>query len=442
MANPNLFAAYLRPPKSVLEYGADLDAAEQNALNIEAGRRKNELAALVAAQQRAQMTEADADRNALQRIASAWGADTTPEQRIASLRGSGRAALMNQADTLEKGWLDRRNVESQIGERGVKADKERIANGLAHLQAVAQLTSGVVDQATYDQARQRAAQAFGPEFVAKMPAVFDPAEFARGRQQAQTIEQQLAEEWKRKNYDLDVRKQGEVEANNVRTDARVKAEGAANRAVQIRGQDQTNARALATLEQGKAPPAGYRKTADGNLEAIPGGPADLKIQGQLNVDTQALNGSIAGFDRLATAANEVLNHPGLKGITGMQGAFPNVPGGQAANAEALLGTLKSQVGFGVLQDMRNNSKTGGALGSISDAEGKRLEANLAALEKSQSLEQYQANLRKIVDYAEQAKERVREAYNMKHSGKAGAAATSAPTVQPGADLGGGFTLKR
>lgn len=162
------------------------------------------------------------------------------------------------------------------------------------------------------------------------------------------------------------------------------------------------------------PPAGYRKTMAGNLEAIPGGPADLKLQGAFNGDTAALTGSVSSFDRLASAANEVLNHPGLDGITGWRGKIPNVPGSDAANAEALLGTLKSQVGFGVLQDMRNNSKTGGALGSVSDAEGKRLEANLAALDKAQSPEQYRAQLKKIVEYSEQAKGRLRESFNLRH----------------------------
>lgn len=162
------------------------------------------------------------------------------------------------------------------------------------------------------------------------------------------------------------------------------------------------------------PPAGYRKTMAGNLEAIPGGPADLKLQGAFNGDTAALTGSVSSFDRLASAANEVLNHPGLDGITGWRGKIPNIPGSDAANAEALLGTLKSQVGFGVLQDMRNNSKTGGALGSVSDAEGKRLEANLAALDKAQSPEQYRAQLKKIVEYSEQAKGRLRESFNLRH----------------------------
>ena len=195
-------------------------------------------------------------------------------------------------------------------------------------------------------------------------------------------------------------------------------------------------------EQGAKAPAGYAwgpNDANGQptMLAVKGGPADLKMTGALNADTQALTGSVASFDRLAAAANEVLSHPGVNGITGLRGKLPNIPGSDAANAEALLGTLKSQVGFGVLQDMRNNSKTGGALGSVSDAEGKRLESNLAALDKSQSVEQFKANLAKIVDYADKAKDRMREAYNLKHGDQAPSqpqvATTNAPVGMPSAD---------
>jgi len=166
----------------------------------------------------------------------------------------------------------------------------------------------------------------------------------------------------------------------------------------------------------KAPP-GYRFKDDGSLEAIPGGPADLKQQGAFNQDSAALTGGMSAMDRLATAANEAMNHPGLAGITGLRGALPNIPGGEAADAQAKLNTLKSQVAFGVLQDMRNNSKTGGALGSVSDAEGKRLEANLAALEKSQSYEAMKDSLKKIVEYASGAKDRLNGAFNLKHGDK-------------------------
>lgn len=172
-----------------------------------------------------------------------------------------------------------------------------------------------------------------------------------------------------------------------------------------------------TAAQGAKPPPGYRQTPEGNLEAIPGGPADQKIQGALNQDTLGLQGATANFDRLATAANALKNMEGLKGITGLRGAVPNIPGSAAADAQAALNTLKSQVAFGVLQEMRNQSKTGGALGAVSEKELMLLQNNLNALDNAQSYDALKTNLQNIVDYTEQAKDRMRGAYNMKHQGR-------------------------
>lgn len=169
------------------------------------------------------------------------------------------------------------------------------------------------------------------------------------------------------------------------------------------------------LDRGKVP-QGYRMTADGNMEAIPGGPGDVKKTEALARDQATFDGSINNMDRLATAANEVKNHPGLGGITGLRGYFANIPGGDSADAEAKLNTLKSQVGFGVLQDMRNNSKTGGALGAISDKEHPLLQANLGAIEKAQSKEQLQRSLDDIIKYTEGAKDRMSRAFNTQHPG--------------------------
>lgn len=188
-------------------------------------------------------------------------------------------------------------------------------------------------------------------------------------------------------------------------------------------------------------PSGYRVRADGSgLEPIPGGPADMKLQGAFNADTAALTGSVGSFDRLAAAANELRQHPGLKGITGLRGAIPNVPGSSAADAESMLNTLKSQVAFGVLQDMRNQSKTGGALGAVSEKELLLLQNNLAALEKAQSYEQMVKSLDGILSYTGQAKDRMFQAFNLKHGDKkAGAEASSnSPTAAPAASGGWGI----
>lgn len=199
--------------------------------------------------------------------------------------------------------------------------------------------------------------------------------------------------------------------------------------------EQLASRQLAQRNADK-PPAGYAwgpadPSGQPTLQPVRGGPADQKITGALNADVQALSGATSSFDRLAAAANQVLTHPGLPGITGLRGAIPNMPGSAAADAQSLLGTLKSQVAFGVLQDMKNQSKTGGALGAVSEKELAMLQSNLAALDKAQSLEQFQAGLKQVVDYAEKAKDRMREAYNLKHGDKQPAAAQ--PVGDPNSD---------
>ena len=141
---------------------------------------------------------------------------------------------------------------------------------------------------------------------------------------------------------------------------------------------------------------------------------EKKESGVYNQDTALLEHTSSGLDRLSSTANELLNHPGLPGIVGMRGKVPNIPGSAAANAEALLNTLKSQIGFGVLQEMRNNSKTGGALGQVSDRENVLLQQNLAALDKAQNLEQFQESLRKLVQYRNDAVGRLQRAFNLKH----------------------------
>ena len=87
----------------------------------------------------------------------------------------------------------------------------------------------------------------------------------------------------------------------------------------------------------------------------------------------------------------------LSGWTaGLGGAvLKNIPGTEAKNFSGFLDTLKANIGFGVLQDMRNASKTGGALGQISDRENVLLSSVLGSLDQAQSVEQIKANLTKI-----------------------------------------------
>ncbi len=81
-------------------------------------------------------------------------------------------------------------------------------------------------------------------------------------------------------------------------------------------------------------PAGYRMKMDGTMEAIPGGPADLKREGQFNQDVATRTATESAMNRLAEEANAVKTAPGLGGITGIRGMLPDIPGTDAANARA------------------------------------------------------------------------------------------------------------
>ena len=185
----------------------------------------------------------------------------------------------------------------------------------------------------------------------------------------------------------------------------------------------------------------------GTLPKDVAGQARESKAGTLSAEKQAeapqaklsFDNSIYNLDRLASEAKALRNHKGLPRITGSMGMVPNWAGSNAANAQAKLETLKSQIGFGVLQAMREASKTGGALGSVSNEEGRRLENNLAALAQSQSLEEFQKNLDQIIAYADSTKGRLTDAYRQSYPG----AAPPAPQAQAGGwqDIGG-FRVRR
>jgi hypothetical protein len=127
--------------------------------------------------------------------------------------------------------------------------------------------------------------------------------------------------------------------------------------------------------------------------------------------TAALGDATNNFDRLAKEVKGIMEDPALSRITGLYGKIPNVPGSPATNVAARLEAVKSQVAFAVLQAMRNMSKTGGALGQVSNFEEQMLQNNLAAItDRNQSHESMKANLQKILDYAEAAKGRLTKAY--------------------------------
>ena len=136
MASANLFQQYLQPVRSVQDYAADMDKAEANQLALQGQRRQNEIAALTADQTRQTMASSAEDRNALQRLAATWGADTSIDQRVASLRNSGRPALMQQADALEKQGLEKQKTDAEVSAKNADAIASAIKNSRTWLDGI------------------------------------------------------------------------------------------------------------------------------------------------------------------------------------------------------------------------------------------------------------------------------------------------------------------
>lgn len=144
---------------------------------------------------------------------------------------------------------------------------------------------------------------------------------------------------------------------------------------------------------GKAP-QGYRFKADGSLEAIPGGPADIKA-GELGAKTEAKKASTIA--QASSVLDTIDEARGLVGITtaGFGSALARVPTSDARNLKAKLETVKANLGFDRLQQMRDQSPTGGALGAVAVQELTALQSTVASLDQAQSPAQLDAALKKI-----------------------------------------------
>jgi hypothetical protein len=86
-----------------------------------------------------------------------------------------------------------------------------------------------------------------------------------------------------------------------------------------------------------------------------------------------------------------------------------IPGTGATDLEANLETIKANLGFDRLQQMRDASPTGGALGQVAIQELVALQSTVASLNNKQSPNQLKANLKKIQGHYERWRDAVRKA---------------------------------
>ena len=87
-----------------------------------------------------------------------------------------------------------------------------------------------------------------------------------------------------------------------------------------------------------------------------------------------------------------------------------IPGTPAHDLQNTLNTIKANIGFDKLQEMRDASPTGGALGQVSEMENKLLQQVWGSVEQSQSQEQLVENLNNLKKQIKESWQRISDAY--------------------------------
>ena len=118
--------------------------------------------------------------------------------------------------------------------------------------------------------------------------------------------------------------------------------------------------------------------------------AQIAAENFTKVQSEFINGQTAQASRLQTAKNKTQTLQGniqnaiaiinkYPQATGWGDLLSRVPSTEAAQLKAVLDTVKANVAFTALQEMRANSPTGGALGNVSNVEIELLYQSLAPI---------------------------------------------------------------
>jgi hypothetical protein len=134
--------------------------------------------------------------------------------------------------------------------------------------------------------------------------------------------------------------------------------------------------------------------------------------------TSAISSFETKADSFVKDIEKLRDSPGLSEITGIAaGRLPGITANGRA-AQALYDKIVAKGGFQALQDLRDASKTGGALGNVSNQEGKQLTASFAAIDRRQDAKDVRAALDQAIGDIQGSKTRLKEAYDLTYSYKA------------------------
>ena len=169
-----------------------------------------------------------------------------------------------------------------------------------------------------------------------------------------------------------------------------------------------------------------RMTPAAAMESLP--PKEIqKREAAFPQATSSLKGFESKSELFIRDLEQLRDDPGLNKITGP--VFGRTPSAsrEGSRAQATYNKVFAKGGFQALQDMRDASKTGGALGNVSNQEGERLERSIVGgLDRTQNIQDVKKSIDQLIDDIRGSKIRMREAYDDTYSYKSGNESTAKP----------------
>lgn len=399
-------------------------------LALKNAQQENQMRAFQMQQQQADLARQNALRASLQ------GVDiTTPEGLTAARNAYVNAGDIKGHHELATGQAALEKAQREAAAAKLKLVSDKVDLGIKFL-------SGATDQPTYDAARK--AMSDNGIDVSQMPPQFDPAYKQSELMKGIAAKDQLALHF----ADLGGSVQPVSNLTGAPVGAGLKKTVSPDAAARL-AETQTTEKAptVTTVQDPTDPTRTLRidaKTYRGGAVGAPGviGEAEstaqkldtrerVKRDAAFPQATTAVKSVEADTDRLISQLQQLKTHPGLPNITGsVASRIPSMTPA-ATGAQALYDTVVSKGQFAMLQNMRNMSKTGGALGAVSDAEGKALRDSFGSLSRAQSTEEFRKRVDEVIADLERTKRTSREAYDSTYAYKQGGAAETAPAASGG-----------
>jgi hypothetical protein len=376
------------------------------------------------------------EKNALARIMSEPGVEFGSDafmNRVLAEAPSMYEGIATRAAQRENLLAQRESREAQTQERKQKLTKEQLQSSLAELASyntVDDARSALEQKVVAGALTREQADKYGaglPANDAEMPAwqlrtmrsLLTPAEML----QDVRAEKKDVRESERLKLEDDRVRETQRHALAMEEIGRT----GANRAELQAAETQRHNKAMENLDArrvGISAAAEARKAEQGGVEL-----SNKEIQKREAARPQATL-AIKAIDANAASLIKDLqalrDHPGLNQITGLlAGRAPGLTD-DARAAQAIYDRIIAKGGFQMLQAMRESSKTGGALGNVSNQEGKQLQAAFAALDRRQGAADVRRVIEDTIADIEGAKQRSKEAYDETYSYRSDRTAPAAP----------------